>query len=117
MTGFLQVISLSHKNHTTRNTINRPSGSWSSKQEEDLQDLIRNNIVDFDFRNRNPDYLFQVTKEHFPTYITPGAQGRNAAIQRMRGKFLKYEQEIALRGARRKYYGVLCAFLTGEFDY
>jgi len=54
-----------------RNTVNRPSGSWSIKQEEDLQDLIRNNIVDY--RNRNPDYLFQITEEHFPAYITPGA--------------------------------------------
>ena len=88
-----------------RNTVNRPSGSWSSKQEEDLQDLIRNNIVDY--RNRNPDYLFQITEEHFPAYITPGAGGRNAAIQRMRGKFIKYEQYIELRGARRKQIRVL----------
>ena len=80
-----------------RNTVNRPSGSWSSKQEEDLQDLIWNNIVDF--RNRNPDYLFQITEEHFADFITPGSQGRNATIQRMRGKFLKYEQDIELRGA------------------
>jgi hypothetical protein len=95
-----------------RNTVNQRSGSWSSKQEEDLQDLIRNNIVDF--RNRNPDYLFQVTKEHFPAYITPGAQGRNAAIQRMRGKFLKYEQDIDLRGAQRKQIRVLNSFLRNE---
>ena len=99
-----------------RNTVSRPSGSWSSKQEEVLQGLIRNDVVDY--RNRNPDYLLQITLEHFPAYITPGAGGRNAAIQRMRGKFLKYEQDIKLRGARRKYYdGVWCAFVTGEFDY
>ena len=98
-----------------RNTVNRPSGSWSSKQVEVLQGLIRNNIIDY--RNRNSDYLFQITKEHFPAYITPGTGGRNAAISRMRNKFLKYEEEIALRGARRKYYGVWCAFVTGEFDY
>ena len=83
-----------------RNTVNRPSGSWSIKQEEALQDLIQNNIVDY--RNRNPDYLFQITEEHFPTYITPGTTGRNAAIQRMRGKFIKYETDLGLRGARRK---------------
>jgi hypothetical protein len=82
-----------------RNTVNRPSGSWSRIQEEELQNLIRSNTVDY--RNRNPDYLFQITEEHFPAYITPGAQGRNAAIQRMRGKFIKYEQDIQLRGARR----------------
>ena len=82
------------------NTVNRPSGSWSVKQEEDLETLIRNNIVDF--RNRNPDYLFQITEEHFPAYITPGASGRNAAIQRMRGKFIMYETDLGLIGARRK---------------
>ena len=95
-----------------RNTVNRPSGSWSSKQEEVLQGLIRNNIVDY--RNCNPDYLFQITEEHFPAYITPGAQGRNAAIQRMRGKFIKYEQDIELRGARRKQIRVLNSFLHNE---
>ena len=94
-------IIISHKNQTmARNTVNRPSGSWSGKQDTDLQELLGNNIVDY--RNRNPDYLFQITEEHFPAYITPGAGGRNAAIQRMRGKFIKYEQDIQLRGARRK---------------
>jgi hypothetical protein len=81
-------------------TVNRPSGSWSSKQEDKLQDLIRNNIVDY--RNRNPEYLFNITEEHFADFISPGSSGRNAAIQRMRGKFVKYEQDLQLRGARRK---------------
>ena len=86
-------------------SANRPSGSWSKKEEEHLRDLIQDNIVDY--RNRNPDYLFQITEEHFPDFISSGAAGRNAAIQRMRGKFLKYEQEIDLRGARRKQIHVL----------
>ncbi len=81
-------------------TANRPSGSWSGKQEEDLRDLIRNNIVNY--RNRNPDYLFEITEEHFPNFISSGAAGRKAAIQHMRGKFLKCEQDIELRGAQRK---------------
>ena len=81
-------------------TANRPSGSWSGKQEEDLRDLICYNIVDY--RNRNPDYLFEITEEHFPDFISSDAAGRNAAIQCMRGKFLKYEQDIELRGAQRK---------------
>jgi hypothetical protein len=83
-----------------RNTVNQPSGSWSSKQEAELQDLIRNNIVDY--KNCNPDYLFQIMEEHFPAYITPGTQGRNAAIQRMRGKFIKYETDLGLRGPRHR---------------
>ena len=86
-------------------SANRPSGSWSVKQEEALRDLIHNNIVDY--RNRNPDYLFEITEEHFPDFISSGTAGRNAAIQRMRGKFLKYEQDIELRGARRKKIRVL----------
>ena len=86
-------------------STNRPSGGWSRKEEEHLKDLIKDNIVDY--RNRNPDYLFQVTQEHFGDFISPGTAGRNAAIQRMRGKFLKYEQEIDLRGARRKQIHVL----------
>ena len=86
-------------------TDNRPFGSWSGKQEKDLRDIISNNIVDY--RNRNPDYLFEITKEHFPDFISSGAAGRNAAIQRMRGKFLKYEHDIELRGARRKKIRVL----------
>ena len=96
------------------NTVNRASGSWSGKQEEVLQDLIRNNVVDY--RNRNPDYLFQITEEHFPDFISSGAAGRNAAIQCMRGKFLKYEQDIDLRGARRKQILVLNFFVT-RIDY
>jgi hypothetical protein len=92
-----------------RNTVNRPSGSWSSKQETELQELLRNNIVDY--KNRNPDYLFQITEEHFPAFITPGTQGRNAAIQRMRGKFIKYETDLGLRGARCRYrYGMVSCF-------
>ena len=97
-----------------RNTVNRSSGSWSKKEEEHVQDLIRDNIVDF--RNRNPDYLFQITKEHFADFITPGSQGRNAAIQRMRGKFLKYEQDIDLREAWHKQICVLNFFVT-RIDY
>jgi len=78
-------------------SANQPSDSWSGKQEEDLRDLICNNIVDF--RNQNPDYMFQITEEHVPDFICSGTAGRNATTQHMRGKFLKYEQEIELRGA------------------
>ena len=86
-------------------STNRPSGGWSRTEEEHLKDLIKDNIVDY--RNRNPDYLLQITEEHFPDFISSGAAGRNAAIQRMRGKFLKYEQDIELRGARRQKIRVL----------
>lgn len=101
-------IILSHKNNNHDHTVgadnmptaNRPSGSWSVAQENELQKLIRLNVVDY--KNRNPEYLFQITEEHFPDYISPGSKGRNSAIQRMRNKFIQYEQALALRGARRK---------------
>ena len=76
-------------------TANRPSGSWSGTQEKYLQKLICNKIVNY--RNRNPDCLFLITEEHFPDYISPGAKGRNTAIQRMLGEFLQYEQDLELR--------------------
>ena len=78
----------------------RASGSWSKEQEDKLQKLLNSNTINY--RNRSPDYLFQVTKDHFPDFISEGPQGRNSAIQRMRAKFLKYEEEMTLRGARRK---------------
>ncbi len=78
----------------------RASGSWSKEQEDKLQKLLNSNTIDY--RNRSPDYLFQVTKDHFPDFISEGPQGRNSAIQRMQAKFLKYEEEMTLQGARRK---------------
>ena len=77
-------------------TSNRPSGSQSGTQEKDLEKLICNNI--FNYMNHIPDYLFFITKdkEHSPNYISPGAKGRTTTIQRMRGKFLQYEQDLEL---------------------
>ncbi len=67
--GLNSLIKYPHHSCFTHNMpiANRPSGSWSCKQEEDLRDLIRNNIVNY--RNRNPDYLFEITEEHSPTSL------------------------------------------------
>jgi hypothetical protein len=72
----------------------RASGSWSKEQEDKLQRLLDSNIIDY--RNRSPDYLFEITTEHFGDFISEGPKGRNSAIQRMRGKLIKYEEEMRL---------------------
>jgi len=78
------------------------SGSWSKVEEKELQRLLDANIVDY--RNRSPDYLYQVTLDYFGDFISDGTQGRNSAIQRLRGKFIKYEEEMRLRGVRGECY-------------
>ena len=78
------------------NTTKRSSGNWSPQQDKELGDLLRSNQVDY--RNRNGDYLFEVTEKYFPAFITPGKAGKNSAIQRMRGKFVRYEQDLLHSG-------------------
>ncbi len=78
----------------------RSSGNWSEIQETKLQKLLDNNTIDY--RNRSPDYLFEVSKEHFGDFISEGPRGRNAAVQCMQGKLQKYEEEMLLQGARGK---------------
>ena len=69
----------------------RTSGGWSSVQKSKLQDLICDNIVNY--RNRSPEYLFQVNQMHFPDFISEGARGKHAA------NLIKYDKEMTLRGA------------------
>jgi hypothetical protein len=78
----------------------RASGSWSKVEEKKLRELLDANIIDH--RNCSPDYLYQVTQDHFGDFISEGPKGRNTAIQCMRGKFLKYEEEMQLQGVRGK---------------
>ena len=79
-------------------TIKRAAGKWTQLQDKELGDLLRSNTVNY--KDRTAEYLFEVTQDHFPSFISPGASGRNSAIQRMRGKFLCYEQDLLARGAR-----------------
>ena len=78
----------------------RASGKWGKVQEDTLQRLLNSNTIDY--RNRSPDYLYQVSQEYFGDFISEGPKGRNTAIQCMRGKFLKYEEEMQLQGVRGK---------------
>ncbi len=81
-------------------TTAQSSGNWSEVQEGELQKFLHSNTIDY--KNRTPDYLFQAMKDHFPDFISERVKGRNSAIQRMRGKFLKYEEEMQVQGARHK---------------
>jgi hypothetical protein len=76
----------SHKNRPMTNTTKRSSGNWGPQQDKQLGDLLCSNQVNY--RDRTAEYLFGVTEKYFPTFVTPGASGRNSAIQRMQGKFV-----------------------------
>jgi len=75
----------------------RPSRNWGPNQDKLVGDLLRSNTIDY--RNRTGEYLFAVSEEHFPNFITPGVNGRNLAIQHMQNKFTRYEQDLLARGA------------------
>ena len=85
---------------TSMKNTKRPSGNWGPNQDKLVGDLLRSNTINY--RNRTGEYLFAVSEEHFPKFITPGTTGRNSAIQRMRNKFTRYEQDLLVRGARGK---------------
>ena len=78
---------------------NCSSGNWGPKQDKDLEDLLCANTINY--RIRMADYLFGVMEQYFSNFVLPGANGRNAAIQCMHGKFLCYEQDLL--GRRGKF--------------
>jgi hypothetical protein len=106
--GSLFIKQPTHTQHThtifspseDMKSTKRPSGNWGPNQDKLVGDLLRSNTIDY--RNRTGEYLFAVSEEHFPKFITPGTTGRNSAIQRMRNKFTRYEQDLLVRGARGK---------------
>jgi hypothetical protein len=106
--GSLFIKQPTHTQHThtifspseDMKSTKRPSGNWGPIQDKLVGDLLRSNTIDY--RNRTGEYLFAVSEEHFPNFITPGTTGRNSAIQRMRNKFTRYEQDLLVRGARGK---------------
>jgi hypothetical protein len=56
-------------------------GSSTKEQEADLKNFIHSNTINY--RNRAPDYLFKISEQYFPDFISPSPWGRNATIQRM----------------------------------
>ena len=92
------LLSYHHCSQEIMTTTNCPTGNWGAQQDKEVGDLIRTNQVNY--RNRSANYLFEVTKRFFPAFISSGRNGRNSAIQRMRQKFMQYEQDLELQGAR-----------------
>jgi len=82
------------------NTTKRNSGNWGVQQDKKLGDLLCTNEVNC--QNRNGDYLFEVTEKYFPAFISAGKGGKNSAVQRLRGKFISFEQDLLQQGARSK---------------
>ncbi len=76
--------------------MGRTSGNWGTTKDKLLGDLLRSNTIDY--RNRTVEYLFSVTEEHFPDFISPGVSGKNSAIQRIQNKLVCYKQDLLARG-------------------
>jgi hypothetical protein len=62
-------------------TMRLTSGNWGTTKDKLLGDLLCSNTINY--RNQTAEYLFSVTEEHFPNFISPGTSGRSSAIQRM----------------------------------
>ena len=71
---------------------------WSSQEDLRLRQLVRRNIINY--TNIEPNYLFEVTQEHFPQFIGTGPQARSTAIQRLCKKFWRLAEEFAINGGR-----------------
>ncbi len=52
---------------------------WTNEQSNYLCNLVRKNLVNYTYLE--PNYLFEVTQEHFPDFIEQGPSARNSAIQ------------------------------------
>ena len=76
---------------------------WTDKQDTELRKLVSKNIITY--TNLEPNYLFEVTQEHFPDFVGTGPSARNTAIQRLRKKFRQIAEEFEINGGR---------LLTGE---
>ncbi len=86
---------------------NRLSGNWGEKQKEDLRRLIDSNEVDY--TRQDAAYLWEICQlKPFQPFISPAANGKNSAIQRMQKEFLRHKSELEQKGARKK--GMLCPF-------
>ena len=73
----------------------RSNGNWGKKQDKQLGDLIRANIVDHN--ERRPAELFRISQTHFPDFISPGGAGKRAANQRLRNKLVNYGIDLENR--------------------
>ena len=71
---------------------------WTDEQDTLLRKLVARNIITY--TNLEPNYLFEVTQEHFPSFVGTGPSARATAIQRLRKKFRQLAEEFAINGGR-----------------
>jgi hypothetical protein len=71
---------------------------WSSQEDRELRELVRKNIVNYS--NLEPNYLFEVTQEHFPSFIGTGPAAQSTAIQRLLKKFRRLAKEFTINRGR-----------------
>ena len=76
---------------------------WTDEQDAALRKLVSKNIISY--TNLEPNYLFEVTQEHFPDFIGTGTSAKNTILQRLCKKFWQLAEEFEINGGR---------LLTGE---
>ena len=76
---------------------------WTDEQDTELRKLVSKNIITY--TNLEPNYLFEVTQEHFPDFVGTGPSARKTAIQCLRKKFRQIAETFEINGGR---------LLTGE---
>ena len=77
--------------------------SWINKQDSEFHQIVNKNLVNY--TNLDPNYLFEVTQEHFPSFIGTGSSAGATAIQNLCKKLWQLGKEFVINGRR---------LLTGE---
>jgi hypothetical protein len=71
---------------------------WTDEQDTALRKLVKDNIITY--TNLEPNYLFEVSQEHFPDFVGTGTSTKHTSIQRLRKKFRQIAQEFEINGGR-----------------
>ncbi len=71
---------------------------WSNEQDLFLCKLVKKDIVNY--TNLKPNYLFDITQEHFPNFIGQGPTACSTLIQRFCKKFRQLSEEFPVNEGR-----------------
>jgi hypothetical protein len=75
--------------------------AWGKDQDELLRSLIRRGLINPDSNQPNlREYIIRVTQKYFPAFISD--ETKETAIRRMKNKFIKFNLDRNLQGARGK---------------
>lgn len=75
--------------------------AWGKDQDELLRSLIRRGLINPDSNQPNlREYIIRVTQQYFPDFISD--ETKETAIRRMKNKFIKFNLDRNLQGARGK---------------